>query len=429
MSIHKVLISFDAMFRSSRIQPVIINDLPMVTDEDRVTSNSRIFHEYDNDVFNTTPSCDCGHTRKEYLIGVKCVKCNTPVQSILERDLEPQMWMRRPAGVAKFINPMVWILLRDFFKEGTFDVLQYICSTDYRPKKLPDIVTQLQSAGIEQGYNNFVNNFDKIMNTMLDMPRYNKGDKKEKREALLATLNRYKYCIFSDHIPVINKNLMIIENKSMGRYVDHTIPMAVNAMRLLLGIDTGASRLGLRGSGESRGVNLRARENRTCKMLTMLCDFFIEYFKTNVASKPGLARKHLCSTLSNWSARSVITSLTMPHEYDELHIPWGVAIGIFRIHLFNRLTHMGFLPNQIFGMLSSAVERYSPLIDGIFKDLIAKSPENGIAVSFCRNPSLARSSMQRMRITRIKTDPQDPTIGMSILSVSGFNARQDLISN
>lgn len=387
MSIYKVLISFDEMFRNSRIAPVIINDLPMVTEEDRANNNARIYHEYTNDVFNTTPSCDCGHTRKEYLIGVTCPKCNTVVQSILERDLEPQMWMRTPIGVRRFINPMVWILLRDFFKEGTFDVLQYITNTDYRPKKLPDIVMQLQNAGIKQGYNNFIDNFDQILNTLLDMPRYNKGDKKEKREALLETLNRYKHCIFSNHIPVINKNLMIIENKSMGRYVDHTIPMAVNAMRLLLGIDTGASRLGAR-HGESQGVNLRARENRTAKMLVMMCEFFIEYFKTNVASKPGLARKHLCSTLTNWSVRSVITSLTKPHKYDELHIPWGAAVGVFRIHLFNRLTRLGYRPNQVFGMLSSAVDRYSPLLDKIFRQMIEDSPEKGIPVSFCRNPSL-----------------------------------------
>ncbi len=427
MAIYKTIINFDSLFKKTRVTPVIINDLPVVSEEDRKNNNARIYHEYTDDVFNTTPSCSCGNLRKEYLKGVVCDKCHTPVESVLERDLEPQLWMRRPHRVAKFINPAVWNMLRDFLwvKEGNFDVMLYLTSTDYHPKRLPSVAYQIAEAGIQRGYNNFVENFDSIINKLMNLPRYNKADRKERREALTKVLNRYGGNIFSDHIPVINKNLMILENVSTDRYVDRTVPMAVDAYRLLLGIDTGASPYGGDDDGDrSAGFKkLRARENRVAKMLDMLCDFNLEYFKANVASKPGLARKHLCSTRANWSARSVITSLTKPHRYDEIHVPWGVGVGLMRLHLCNRLTRMGYRPNQIFGMLSAAVVKYDPLIDRLFKEFIAESPEKGLVTWICRNPSLARSSMQRMRITQFKTDPSDPTIGLPILSVTGFNAR------
>ena len=281
----------------------------------------------------------------------------------------------------------------------------------------------IQEAGIVRGYNNFVENFDVIIKKLLGLTRYNKADRKDRRIALSKVLRRYANNIFSDHIPVINKNLMILENVSSDRYVDRTVPMAVDAYRLLLGIDTGASPFGGEDGDRTVGYKkLRARENRVAKMLDMICNFNLEYFKANVASKPGLARKHLCSSRANWSARSVITSLTKPHKYDEVHVPWGVGIGLMRYHLCNRLTKMGFRTNQIFGMLSAAVVKYDPLIDKLFQEFIAESPENGLVVWLCRNPSLARSSMQRMRITQFKTDPNDPTIGLPILSVTGFNA-------
>lgn len=429
MAIYKTIVNFDKMYRESSVAPVIINDLPILSESDREANNARIYHEYQNEVFNTTPACRCGHLRKEYLIGVVCPQCNTPVRSILESDLEPQLWMRRPHKVAKFISPGVWIMLRDFLKvkEGNFDVLRYLTDTDYHPKKLPEMASQIHAAGIGRGYNNFVENFDVILRKLMNLPRYNKADRKDRRESLMQVITRYRQNIFSDHLPLINKNLMILETSNSDRYVDHTIPMAVDAVRLLLGIDTGSSPfsgddVGDRNAGFKK---LRARENRVAKMLDMLSDFFLEYFKANVASKPGLARKHLCSSRVNWSARSVITSITKPHKYDEIHVPWGVGVGLMRIHLFNRLSRMGYRPNQIFGMLSAAVVRYDPLIDRLFQQFVAESPEGGLVCWMCRNPSLARSSMQRMRITQFKTDPSDPTIGLPILSTVGFNADFD----
>ena len=42
-----------------------------------------------------------------------------------------------------------------------------------------------------------------------------------------------------------------------------------------------------------------------------------------------------------------------------------------------------------------------------------------------RNPSLHRGSIQAVRITRIKTDPDDNTLSMSYLIAKSFNADYD----
>jgi len=81
--------------------------------------------------------------------------------------------------------------------------------------------------------------------------------------------------------------------------------------------------------------------------------------------------------------------------------------------------------NSAIGMLLGHVEKYHPLLDKLLKELIEESRDNALTVLLQRNPSLLQSSAQRVFITQFKTDPQDTTIGLSILICRGFNADFD----
>ena len=61
-------------------------------------------------------------------------------------------------------------------------------------------------------------------------------------------------------------------------------------------------------------------------------------------------------------------------------------------------------------------------MDNIFKELISESKYGGIPVTHGRNPSLARGSIQLLRITQVKTNLEDPTISFSILITPPMNA-------
>ena len=131
-------------------------------------------------------------------------------------------------------------------------------------------------------------------------------------------------------------------------------------------------------------------------------------------------------TRVHFSSRAVISSNTGVHKYDELWIGWGHGVTMLGLHLTNKLMRQhGMSPNQAEALLKEYTAKYHPLLDQLFQELINESRDKGLWCIFERNPSLSRASTQRMKITRIKTDPNDPTITLSILAVKGFNADFD----
>lgn len=420
MAVHKVIINLFSMFTQLKVSPeqAVINDLDNVTQEELDRNNKLLFVEYTSDVYSTTPTCMCGHLAKEYWLGVECPKCGTKVQNKVEQVLQPQLWMRAPRGVAPFLNPIAWILLKDFLMidKGTnaFDVLLWLTTTDTSNKKHEALQADIMALGIERGYNYFVANFNDIINKLFTLRIYDKPEKRVARSRLISVFRHYGDCIFTEMLPVINRNMIVMESEAAWRYIDKSAPMGVNAVRLLLGIDT-------------KGSHLRqsARENRVAKMLSKLTEFYIDYFKTNYAAKRGLIRKHMCATRTAYAARAVIASLSTPHRSDELYFPWGPSIGLMRMHLMNRLDRYGMPPMAVFEFLSILVDNYHPLAGKILDDMLAEAPGKRIEGSFVRNPSLHRGSMQLMGITRFKKDPSDRTINLPATNVKSYNADFD----
>lgn len=418
MAVHKVIIDFMKMFANLSASPdqAVINDLDNVTAEQLERNNKLLFVEYTSDVYSTTPSCMCGSLSKEYWVGQECPKCNTIVQDKVQQQLQPQLWLRAPKGVAQFISPIAWILLKDFLSvdKGTsiFDVLLWLTTTDTSNKKHEPLQKEILNLGIERGYNYFVANFNDIITKLFTLAVYDKPEKRIAKARLISVFNQYRDCIFSEMLPIVNRQLIVMETEAAWRYIDKTAPLGVNAVRLLLGIDTPGSHL-----------RQSARENRTAKMLSKLTEFYIEYFKSNFSSKPGLIRKNMAATRTAFSGRAVISSLTRPHRSDELYFPWGPAIGLMRQHLMNRLTKYGMPPQVVFAYLSCCVDSYHRLAGKILDDMLKESPTGRIEGTLVRNPSLHRGSIQQMGISKFKNDPSDRTIQLPITNVSTFNAR------
>lgn len=381
------------------------------SEEEREQLKTSIYTKYNSDLLSNLPSCDCGDVSGEYNIGVSCVNCNTLVKSPMEQDIEPILWMRSPKGVAKLINPIVWTMLTERFTRSNFDILLWICDTTYRSQvKIPTVLDEIQSAGIQRGYNYFVNNFDWIMEILFNIKSF-KLPKKGSRDYLKELIERDKKCIFSDYIPLPNKSLLVIEGTNVGTYADPVVVGAIDAIQTIASIDSSLFQ-----------HSLRTKENRTIKCLSKLAEFNDNYYKTSLAKKSGIFRKHVFGSRSHFSFRAVISSITEPHHYDEIFIPWGIATSVLRIHVINKLFKLGMDVNTAIQFLNTHAQKYCVELDNIFKELIAEAPGGGIACITQRNPSLERGSVQLTRITKVKTDPTIPTVSISILIVKGLNA-------
>lgn len=172
-------------------------------------------------------------------------------------------------------------------------------------------------------------------------------------------------------------------------------------------------------------VSVRTKENRLVKAIDQLSNYYSEFYKEVAARKEGIFRKHVYGTRSHFSYRGVITSLTGMHEYDEVHLPWSIAVSLFQTHLTKKLYDLDFSPAEAEKLLNDYALEYNPLLDRLFNELISESEFKGIPTLLGRNPSLERGSLQLFFITIIKPDVNDKTISISILSVTGFNADFD----
>lgn len=392
----------------------IINTVSETSQKEKELINRSIYTKYTSDLMSNMPMCECQATFGEFNRGVTCKTCGTKVSSQVDEELHSLIWIQAPQGVDALINPTVWTMLNKKFSRGSFEIIRWLCDTTYQPLvKAPPVLDAIKATGIVRGYNNFIRNFDKIMDIMFNLKAFKA--KKDEEDPLQRLIREKRHCIFSKYLPVPNKVLLVVEENNLGTFVDPTIIGALDAIRMMVGIDS-----------EMANHSVRTKENRTVKALSVLSEFYAEMNKDILASKQGVFRRHVYGTRSHFSFRAVISSITDAHHYEQILIPWGAATSVFRLHLINKLYRRGFNPNSALAYLNEHAQKYSPLLDELFKELIAEAPDKrGIAATMGRNPSLARGSIQRVFIPAVKTDVNDPTVSISILCVKSLNADFD----
>lgn len=394
---------------------MIINDFDNTSIEQRKIFDKIIYTEYDNaDLLSNVPTCECGALYGQHAENLTCKICRTRVESPLEQDLEPLVWMRSPNGVAPLMNTAAWSMTCKRFERQGYNFIRHFADRDYRPNvKDPDALAEVESWGIRRGYNSFYENFDILMNLFFESKHFRL--KKGERDDFRILYETQRNAFFSNFLPLPNRSALVIENTNVGKYVDNTIPGIIDAIHTMVGIDT-----------PMKSATIRVKENRAIKTIIQLQEFAEQTIRNKLAKKPGIFRKHIYGTRTHFSFRAVISSNTDVHDYDELHLPWGLAINLLNLHLRNKLMNKhGMTPNEALGFLLEHSLKYHPLIDQLFKELIDECPYKGLPVIFQRNPSLERGSIQAMFVTKIKPDASVTTVSLSILAVVGFNADFD----
>jgi len=412
VAVSEELVNFNQLFNQLKQPPLIINDIVETSAEEKDTLKNLIFTKYDSDVMKNVPSCDCGSITGEYNIGVLCKNCDTEVVSAVDKELEPILWVRAPKNIHALINPTVWTQLSLRFKKSNFDTIRWICDTTYRVGPNDGaIVAELQEAGITRGYNNFIENFYDIINRLFEMRSFS-SKSRVTYDLLPQLLVENKDSIFSQYLPLVNRTMLVIESTTVGTYVDPFVPTAIDAILTVASIDVDESRF-----------SIRTKENRVAKFLSGISSYYYNFAKNNLGRKSGTYRQHVYGSRSHFSFRAVVSSLTDAHQYDEIHIPWGIGITIFRYHIINKLIRRGYTVNQAIYLINAHAKVFHPLINEIFKELIDESPRKGVDVTINRNPSLVRGSIQRVRITKVKEDTSINTVSFSILIVGPMNAK------
>lgn len=379
-------------------QPIILNDLSYLTTDDQAYVDGITLTKFKGDLLENLPKCECNKFRGYPDLGVVCDVCGYEVVDP-HGALEAITWIRAPEGVKAMITPEFLLMLREAFTASRFSVIDWLIDPYYirRVNNYPAWMVKVELMNLPRGWNNFLDNFDRIIEQLATVKEFQKQSLTDFLQ--LVKENRNK--LFCNYIAVPNKAILVLEEETTATYVDTIFIGATDAIRKMVGIDTVHSSL-----------TREEKEKRTYSLLSNLATFYDDISQAYYASKKGIFRKHLLGTRCSWAFRAVISSIDGPSTGDEMHIPWGVAVCVFRTHLTSLLLAKGFTPNQAKQLIADSVHTYNKLLHDLMLQLIEESPEKGIRANFNRNPSMSRSSIVSMLITKIKTNMLDKTVSV-----------------
>lgn len=375
MGVYLEHVDHDELFANSPLSPIIINDIPTVNEEQKAYLDSLIFKRFESDLLSNEATCECGSTTGGYKLGVICPNCNTVVKDEMDQELHPLVWIRTPVGVKKLMNPIILMKLLRHFNKSNFSLIEWLINTDYTSGGVkPGYIEGLMAAGVKRGYNNFIANIEEYLTLMFDISvfRSKKGQFDALYHLVMKDLKEGK--LLSNYVPLINRSLLIIEETKVGKWVDPIVMGAIDAIRTISSIDDPVM-----------GFTARQKENRTAKTLIALANYYKDTVDVVLSDKPGMFRKHVFACRNHFSMRNVISSLTKAHRYDELHVPWGAAVTLFKLHLMNKLLKRGFTINDATALLHQCVYRFDPLIRQLFDELFKESRDGGFFCLFQRN--------------------------------------------
>ena len=323
------------------------------------------------DEISLKPRCSCGYLNRTYLIGKTCPKCNTKV--VKEFDIvKPILWIKSYKDDLPFLNIYFYGQLRNLFKKNV-DPIRWLIDTNYNPPGIPTLFNNVAGLIGGRGYRNFIYNIPKILTYFKNHSTFKYNQKRYKVEELLNLYKTNRDILFSNHVPLINKRLFVMEMTSKGDYTTNmladVIDIAISAIRI-----------------SDVNISDRKMSNGVGAIISKMNILFEKYMTEKVAKKPGSMRKHVYGTRSHFTFRGVITSFDTKIPYDHLHAPWQTLTTAFRPMMMNKLMNKYMMTHKkASALVFKSTLKFNQLIADIGKELIEESRHIGLPILFHRN--------------------------------------------
>ena len=371
------------------------------------------------------PMCSCKFLKEEHRLGQICPKCRTPVAYINEHDLESLLYISKPLGIKRFLNPKVFIDLMTLcsMNSGGFNPISYLVNSRYKPTTTKDSKAYLAMQGweVERNWNYFCDNLRILIPKVFELINTHtkrRDSHKYEMDAMIIEINMPDEQVYCDYIPVVNKIILAIETTGDLKRKSPTTEQygkAITDCITLPYVDSPmASMVPMTDKTVQRHCDIVG------KMYLGLDTYFTETIQRE-GKKGGLCRSDLFGIRAPFTWRTVITQICIPHRADELHIPWAIGVGLLEPFIIGELIRMQFSSNEAMKLIEDHRRVYSLLLDKVMHKIIYSFTKEGLPASFIRYPSLYRQSNQLQYITKIKTDVGDMTTSVSAACLNGYS--------
>lgn len=458
--LYQVIIDHKEVFEALENPPIILNDLKLDlnTRQGRDDLSAYLTMTFTGEELPHVPTCVMGHIGGEARLGEVCPQCNTRVTHLVDRQLEDCLWLAPPTGVKAFIHPEVWSCIdKVIAPEKNYSLLLWMTDPNckIKPNKQIDFFERFEGM-FKRGINFFHDNFDSIMEFVLQQPWMTEDKQKELWEFVIV----HRDMIFQPRLPIPSSVFVVSEKSSRGSLADDITPALLNAVYTITSTFSSPIKL-----------NNRSRESHAARGSAALAKCYFDIATGFIATKPGLIRRQWIGSRQFFTGRAVITPIGGTYHHEEVHLPWAQAISVFEPHLVNLLMKQGYMEDEALAFLEdhqladdedgSMRKLFDHMLSlcpvvpgwevahrkevdfesffengqvpdqfptGVFKELDRRHedqmPLRGYPVCVHRPPTLTRLSIQNLYVTKIK-DPDDWSMGVPDSGLVGWNADFD----
>ena len=430
------VLDFDELFRNSH-DKIILNRFDFTSPNYPQQIAENIFSRASDIDF--VARCECEHLQGNFYIGQVCPKCNTPVTMDMEAAtgyLQHRAWIECPKDVKGWLNPSAFFVLSRWLSYGKRVVSNYTnakgdVATKGKIKKgnyLEDILDpnpniplpeEIQGAVTGKGFNYFYDNFDYLMDYFINSCK--KTAIKKDTVFIARYIQKHRDIIFCRYFPVLSSSLHAVvmsegAKDNRKRYVDKICQYVQDAAHSLSYIEF----------SPRRNKTITEIEDNTFSAYQNIIAYTSTIARKHLSEKRAIPRMHVFGSRLHLSGRAVIVPIAGRHKCDELHFPWGLAVNMFRVDLIGVMMRQhGMTLKEAYNRQQHALIRYDSLIHQLLIGFIEECPYPGIPILLNRNPSIHSGSIMLLWFTKVKTDPEDETIGVSVVIVAPWNADFD----
>jgi len=363
-------------------------------------------------------SCECQKFKGNFYLGHKCPCCGTIVQSQFTDDLSHINWIELPEFLPSFIHPALYRVLTAWMGKAKYPKMRSnIAMMSAILDPTLDLPMDIRSHISGQGFSYFEQNFDTIMDFFINV--YPPTKKNRDTVMIKYIYENYKELFFIRRLPLLNPSLTPQGKEGRAKVVDKTTTYVLNAITNLSSLTFNTKR---------SITNKKYIDSMMCKIFADIVAYTENIITEKFGEKFAHARRHMVGTRVHWSARTVIVPIVEPHTGDEVHIPWKMALGAFKLEILNLLTNRtyrimdpetlqvtrrAYTHAEALEKYSTAMVVFDQTIYDILMTLMKESPDGVFRIIGGRNPTLRHGNIMLFRVTKIKRDVHDETIGIS----------------
>ena len=399
------LVNYDQLFAEDEGALVIQYTEDSVLVKDQMAKNKQLFFQDGSRDLTNIASCDCGHLSGNYMEGICCPKCGTIVKTNFAEELKFKRWLEIPDFLPPVLHPGAYRVLENWLhpKQGLLPALMNV--NQPLPAEYQGILSQ--------GFWYFYNNFDNIIQYFASLKKYNTPTEKPRTEAALQFVAKYRDRMFTRHIPALNSSLHLGTKSGTISYNDGVVGYIIQAkleMCHLIYV--------YHNSTYSKSYI----DERMWVIYNAFLDYTLAILNKKLLKKIGFIRKQLLGARLYCSARAVIVPISDIHNYDEIYIPWLMAVAELKLEIVNVLMNRkGYTGPQALELHERALAQFDPMIYEIINTLIAECPYKGLPILMGRNPSLRLGAIFLLYATRVKPEYEDATVSISALASAAPN--------